>query len=76
MVQISYEYYLEKEHNKHPLPKYSLKDRVMYKAETIEVLIIKPIDYDTEEKEWRYQAISTITNEHCFFWEHQLEKII
>ena len=71
---ISYEYIIGANSYGIKEPKYKPHQQCVWKKETegVQLLINKPIDFNTELNDWRYQAISLVTDKYVFVWEKDL----
>ena len=82
---ISYEFYEanKKEGNLNqkdlfiPSPLFNTNDKVLFSEDVdnsiICLLICKPIDYNLYTKDWKYQAISLLTNNYVIVNQSELE---
>ena len=77
---ISYEFYEENKKEGSlsqndlyiPPPLFNTNDNVIYNNE-VNLLICKAIDYNLYTKDWKYQAISLITNDYVFVNQSEIE---
>ena len=71
---ISYEYITSNNSCGIRKPKYEPHQQCIWKKETegVQLIICKAIDFDTELNNWKYQAISLVSDNYVFVLEKDL----
>jgi len=71
---ISYEFIIGSNSYGIRQPKYEPHQQCVWRKETegVQLIICKAIDFNTELNDWKYQAISLVTNKYVFVLEQDL----